>query len=317
VRIVACGRLERRLRVSGEGRNLNGGQDVTDDNVIVLYGTPATVAALSSVQGYSTLAFQLADTRPAAVAATIAVVRNQLERVPGFAGFVELPQVRAAGDWPGKAESEQFADFFYVITALALLSALVLIANTMSTLVAEETSEIGIMKAVGGRRHQIALVYFRTAALLGALGTVVGIALGVIGSNMLARYLGSTFFAIDVGFGVDAGVLLASVLVGVLGPPLAAIPAIRRGVRVDLRAALEATGSAVGGQDTTDRLLRRIRFLPRPAQIGLRGVARRKRRSRDRIDGRASPSGTCSPCWGSRLPSRRRRMPGGAGTEGT
>jgi len=279
VRIVVADGSERRLRVSGEGRNLNGGQDVTEDNVIVLYGTPATVAALSGVQGYSTLAFRLADTRPVAAAATIAAVRERLESVPGFTGFVELPQVRAAGDWPGKAEFDQFANFFYVITALALLSAFVLIANTMSTLVAEETSEIGIMKAVGGRRRQIALVYFRTAALLGALGTVVGIALGVIGSNLLVRYLGATFFAIDVGFGVDAGVLLASVLVGVLGPPLAAIPAIRRGVRVDLRAALEATGSAVGGQDTTDRLLRRIRFLPRTAQIGLRGVARRKRRS--------------------------------------
>jgi len=43
--------------------------------------------------------------------------------------------------------------FLYVITLLALLSALVLISNTMTALVAEQTSEIGIMKAVGGRRR--------------------------------------------------------------------------------------------------------------------------------------------------------------------
>ena len=35
----------------------------------------------------------------------------------------------------------------------------------------------------------------------------------------------------------------------------------------------------VGGQDAADRLLRRVRFLPRTAQIGLRNVARRRRRS--------------------------------------
>ena len=37
--------------------------------------------------------------------------------------------------------------------------------------------------------------------------------------------------------------------------------------------------SAVGGQDAGDRLLARVRFLPRSAQIGLRSVGRRRRRS--------------------------------------
>jgi putative ABC transport system permease protein len=67
--------------------------------------------------------------------------------------------------------------------------------------------------------------------------------------------------------------VLISALVGLLGPPLAALPAIRRAVRVPLRDALEATGSAVDGQDAGERLLRRVRFLPRPAQIGLRSLS--------------------------------------------
>jgi putative ABC transport system permease protein len=279
VRLIATDGSVRRLQVSGEARNLNGGQDVTSDSVVVLYATTDTVASLSGVDGYQSLAFRLDDTRPAAVASTIAALRRELADVPGFTGFTWLPEVRAAGDWPGKADFEAFADFFYVITVLALLSAFVLIANTMTTLVAEQTAEIGTMKAVGGRRRQIAAVYVRTALLLGALGTIVGILLGVALSNVLIRYLGSTFFAIDVAFGVDATILVASVLVGVLGPPLAALPAIRRAVRVPLREALEATGSAVGSQDAGDRLLRRVRFLPRTMQIGLRNVGRRRRRS--------------------------------------
>jgi putative ABC transport system permease protein len=90
---------------------------------------------------------------------------------------------------------------------------------------------------------------------------------------------GSAFWAIDVGFGVDPVVLLISLLVGLLAPPLAALPAIRRALRVDLREALEASGSALGGQDAADRALRRAGFLPRVMQIGLRNVGRRKRRS--------------------------------------
>src|SRR5271165_522828 len=123
----------------------------------------------------------------------------------------------------------------------------------------------GARDAVGGRRRQIAAVYLKTALLLGGLGTVAGIVLGAVLAYILTRFLGSTLFAVGVGFGIDWPIVLASALVGLLGPPLAAPPAIRRAVRVPVRDALEATGSAAGGQDAGDRLLRRVRFLPRPA----------------------------------------------------
>jgi putative ABC transport system permease protein len=64
-----------------------------------------------------------------------------------------------------------------------------------------------------------------------------------------------------------------------IGPPLAALPAIRRASRLPVHEALQATGSAMGGQGRLDALLRHVSFLPRSTQIGLRGVARRKRRT--------------------------------------
>ena len=265
--------------VSGRGRSLPGGEWVQDQDVIVLYAPTATVAALSGEAGYGALALRLREWSPTAGAEAVAEVRRYLDTVPGFVGFSELAEARAPGDWPGKAESEAFGEFLSVITLLALLSALVLISNTMTTLVAEQTGEIGIMRAVGARRRQIAGVYLQTALLLGLLGALVGIALGTALSSLLAAYFGSTFWAVDVGPGVDPTVLGASALIGLLVPPLAALPAIRRGVRVDLREALESTGSAVGTQDAADRVIRRAHFLPRTMQIGLRGVGRRRRRS--------------------------------------
>jgi putative ABC transport system permease protein len=276
-RLVGPSGAEGKLPISGEATNLDGGRLVADDDVVVLYATAETVAALSGERGYGELAFRLQDT--SAAGSTLQVVRESLAAMPGFTGFSGLPEVRAPGDWPGKEDSDLFVDFFGVITLLALLSALVLISNTMTTLVSEQTGEIGIMRALGARRRQVALVYLKTALLLGAIGMLVGIALGVLLSNLLASFFGSTFFAIDVGFGVDLTVVFVAAPIGVLGPALAALPAIRRGTRVDLREALESTGSAVGSQDAGDRLLRRVRFLPRTMQIGLRGVGRRKRRT--------------------------------------
>ena len=278
VRIIGADGIARRLRVSGEGRNLDGGQDAAANGVIVFYATVQTVASLSHVNGFDTLAFRLTDTRPAAVRATVTAVRDTLAAVPGFSGFNDLPVVRPAGDWPGKSSFDTFTKFFYVITLLALLAALVLISNTISALVGEQTSEIGMMRALGGRRRQIAAVYLKTALLLGACGTVFGVVFGLAIANLLVRAFGNTF-AVNTGFGVAAWVLLVSLLVGLLAPPLAALPSIRRAVRLPLRDALHAAGSATGSQDAGDRLLRRIRFLPRTTQIGLRNVGRRRRRS--------------------------------------
>jgi putative ABC transport system permease protein len=267
------------LPVSGTGRNIDGGERVQDEDTIVLYATSTTVERLSGEPGYGRLAFLLDDNGPFAATQTLEEVRGYLRTVPGFAGFSDLPDVRSPGDWPGKEEVEKTTDFVSVITLMALLSALVLTSNTISTLVAEQTGEIGIMRAVGARRRQVALVYLRTVLLLGALGALVGVALGIVLANALAGYFGSEFWALDVGFGVDTTLVIASLVIGLLGPALAALPAIRRASKTDLREALEATGSAVGGQDAPDRMLRRARFLPRTMQIGLRSAVRRRRRS--------------------------------------
>ena len=270
---------EQQLTVTGRGRTLPGGEQVQDEDVIVLYATVPTVVDLGADPGYTSLAFLLEDPRGPAAEAAVEAIRQQLATVPGFTGFSDLPDVRAPGDWPAKTDTEQFAQLLGIITALALLSAVVLIANTMSTLIAEQTRQIAVMRAIGARRRDVAAIYLRTTGVLGVLGAAVGSVLGLLLANALASSFGSQFWAIDVPFGVDGVVLAASLALGIAAPPLAALPAIRRGVRVDLRDGLEATGSATGAEGRSDAVLRRATFLPRPAQIGLRSIGRRKRRT--------------------------------------
>lgn len=279
LRVLAGGAGERTFTISGQARSLPGGEAVQDDKIIVLYAPIGTVAALGGHAGYDHLALRLHDPDPAAAAATVAAVRERLEAFPGFSGLSDLPAVRSPGDWPGKADTESFAKLLGVITVLALLSAVVLISNTMTTLISDQIREIAILRALGARRRQVALIYLRTSALLGLLGALSGAVLGVALSSALARYFGSQFWAVDVPPGVDPAVLLIGVVLGLVIPPLAALPAIRRGLRLDLREALDATGSGIGPQGTLDRLVRRATALPRVVQIGLRNVGRRKRRS--------------------------------------
>jgi putative ABC transport system permease protein len=271
----------RTLPVSGVARTLLGGATAAAgvDGFATFYAPTATVWALSGAPGYTSFRVRLHDTSPAAVERTVAAVSSQLRSVEGFGGFTGVPQVRAPGDYPGKAFFDQLAGLLRVVTMLALLSALVLLANTMTTLIGEQTAQIAAMKAIGGTRRQIARIYRRTALLLGLLGAVPGVLLGLLLAHVLTGYLAGMFYGLEPAFAVALPVVAAALAVGLLGPPLAAMPAIRRAARLPLADALQASGSALGGQGRLDALLRRASFLPRAAQIGLRGAGRRKRRT--------------------------------------
>ena len=278
-RLIAADGSVRSLRISGVGRNLTDGEDDPSNAWITFYSTPQTVAALSGAPGYTTLGFRLRDNSRPAAERTVAAVRDQLRATTTFTAFDDLPQIQEPGTYPGKDGFESMAGLFNVITLLALLTALVLVSNTMTTLVGEQTGEIAAMKAIGARRRDIRRVYLRTALLLGVIGAVVGTGLGVLLANAIVGLFASEFFYIDAAFGVSVPVLVGSLGLGLIAPPLAALPAIRRAARLPLSEALQASGSAVGGQGRLDAALRRVRGVPRSVQIGLRSVGRRKRRA--------------------------------------
>jgi len=280
IRILGIGDRTLTVPLSGVARNLMiGGQQAAANNLVVLYSTPALITRLGGNPGFSSLEFRLRNTSTAAADRTVKRIKTYLTENTSFKGFSDLPAIRKAGTYPGKDFFDQIASLMNVFTVLALLSALVLIANTMTTLIGEQRREIGVMKAIGGTRRQIRRIYLRTALLLGAIGSLIGVGLGVVIANAIVGYFGSSFFAITPGFGVVVPVIVASAMLGLVAPPLAALPAIRRGARLNVREGLEEVPALVGGQALLDRALRRLGFLPRTAQIGLRSVTRRSRRS--------------------------------------
>jgi putative ABC transport system permease protein len=278
IRILGVGGRVLTIPVSGVARNMIGDQAALGLNSVVLFSTPGLIARLGADPGYSSIEFRLADTSRPAADRTVAATRSYLTTYTSFTGFSDLPQIRKPGTYPLQDFFEQLASIMTAFTVLAMFAGLVLIANTMTTLIGEQRREIGVMKAIGGTRTQIRRVYLRTALLLGAAGSLIGAGLGLLVANAVVRFFGN-FFGISPGFAVSIPVVIASVVVGLIAPPLAALPAIRRGSRLSVREGLEEVPALRGGQAAVDRLLRRITFLPRTAQIGVRSVTRRARRS--------------------------------------
>jgi putative ABC transport system permease protein len=280
---AASGRLVP-LRVTGTGINLAATPGANGSTTPVFYATPATVEALRGVRGYNYLGFRLTDDSTAGQNRVITEVRAYLTAQTGTDPITSLPMVRAPGQWPGQSSFEHIMVLLYVITGLAFLSALFLIAATMNTLIAEQASEIAILKTLGGRRRQIRGIILRTAAMLGAGGAVLGTLIGIAIAYLLAQYFAEKFIDVSFGFGIAVGVVLASFLLGPALAVAASLPALRRALRRPVADTLAGQAASGYGAGRLDRLVARSGLLsgtalPGSVRMGVRNALRQKRRS--------------------------------------
>ena len=275
---TATGAAER-LRVTGTGRSLATSPNANGGNSAVFYAAVPTVRALAGASGYNYLAFRLNDDSPAAQTATIAAIRRYLTAQTGPSPFTGLPTTRAAGTWPGQSTFNQLITLFLLITVMAVACALFLIATTMNTMVVEQANEIAILKALGGRRRQIAGVVLRTSAALGAAGSVAGTAIGIVVAYLLTRHLAAQLFSVPTGFAISAPVVAASLLAGPVLAMLASLPGLRRAVRRPVADVLDNRSLLDYGTGRLDRILARTRLLSGPTRMGVRNTLRRKRRT--------------------------------------
>jgi putative ABC transport system permease protein len=123
---------------------------------------------------------------------------------------------------------------------LLLSGALVL--NLMTALMASQVRQIGVMKAVGGSRAQIALIYFAQALVLGIAAIAVAIVPGLWGGRAICRAM-AVFLNFDLAsFAVPPWVFACICLTGLLAPLLSAAWPVWKGTKVNVREALTDYG---------------------------------------------------------------------------
>lgn len=156
-------------------------------------------------------------------------------------------QVRAMGltiDDEDRQRAEQAGAAVAVVTgALALLAALICalaavnIGQTLFAALRARAREIGVMRAVGATRRQIATMVLLEAAMVGALGgltgTVLARALALAIDALARRALPELPFQPETFFSFPLPLLLAGILLGMLAAVLGALLPARAAARLE------------------------------------------------------------------------------------
>jgi putative ABC transport system permease protein len=132
---------------------------------------------------------------------------------------VERPTFRNA------AVEKMLRSFQVNLTALSMIALFVgmfLIYNTLSSAVVERRKDIAIMRAVGAGRGAIASVFLVEGLVVGAIGTVVGIPLGVLLSRLTLHIVSQTLVSLYLVVAIQRLMISPAIVITALGIGLGA-----------------------------------------------------------------------------------------------
>lgn len=212
---------------------------------------------------------------PAGVAEIAKDVRRRIENSGRIVFWTYLPE-------PGKHPADlAVQSLLVVLSALGGLSVFAsgfLVVNTISALLAQHLRQIGVLKSIGATSGAIAMMYMLMVLLYGALALLIAIPAASYGASDFSTGVARFFNTDIVNAGVPADVVLLHVAVGLIVPMVAGLQPVLAGSRITVLQALNSAGSGADRVGWFDRLLARIRGLPRPLMLSLRNTFRRKGR---------------------------------------
>ena len=186
---------------------------------------------------------------------------------------------------PNEHWGKQFFDGLNLILQLlalvSLLMSVVLVYNTLSALITEQTHQIGVMKALGGSTGTIVKVYLTGVLAYGLMALFVSLPLGAWVAHSAAAYFLDIFNIDHSTFQYSSRALLIQTAAALGVPLTAALIPVFRGALITVRQAIASYG--IGGNfggNPFDRLIERFgtRFLSPPHAMALSNMFRRKGR---------------------------------------
>jgi putative ABC transport system permease protein len=129
------------------------------------------------------------------------------------------------------SQINQLLGLIYVMLALAVVIALIGIANTLALSIYERTRELGLLRAVGMSRRQLRSTVRWESVIIALLGTFLGLAIGLFFGWAVVQALKDQGFT---KFAPPGAQLLLVVIIGGFAGVVAAIGPARRAAKLDV-----------------------------------------------------------------------------------
>jgi putative ABC transport system permease protein len=164
---------------------------------------------------------------------------------------------------PSRHWGRSFMDGFILVqemlAVICVVISVVLVFNTLSNLITQQTNQIGILKAVGGRNRTIVAAYLVSALIYGMMALVIALPLGAIVAFSVTRTF-LDWFNIDFNqFQFSRQAVLFQVLAALAAPLIAGYPPVQKGANITVREAIASYGLGGDFRSTwIDRLVEGI-----------------------------------------------------------
>jgi putative ABC transport system permease protein len=168
-----------------------------------------------------------------------------------------------------------------ILAVVSLLTSVIIVINTTTAIITQQTDQIGVIKALGGTTQDVAKVYLAGVLIFGLLALLIALPAGMLMAYFTTQQLLKLFNIDYVTFQWSTRAIVWQVLAAILAPLLAALWPVARGAAISVREALASYG--LGGDFGFSRFDRGVellaeRVLPSPYTIALGNLFRRKGR---------------------------------------
>jgi putative ABC transport system permease protein len=168
-----------------------------------------------------------------------------------------------------------------VLAVISMLLSVVLVLNTLTAVITQQTNQIGIMKAIGGSSFNITKVYLAVVLVYGLLSLLIAFPLAAMASFRVSQWFLGLYNIDYESYSPSNRILIFEAVAALVVPLLGALWPILKAASITVRQAIASYG--LGGDFSTswiDRLVEQIgrRFLVSYNAMALSNTFRRKGR---------------------------------------
>jgi putative ABC transport system permease protein len=169
-----------------------------------------------------------------------------------------------------------------ILAVVSVFTSVVLVLNTLTAIITQQTNQIGIIKAIGGKTGLIVRVYLTGVFIYGLLALIISLPLGALLAYGLTKWWLNLFNIDYETFQVSSRAISYQVAAAIIAPLLAALWPVLSGAALTVREAIASYGLGSGrfGTNWFDRGVEHFgrRALSAPYAVALGNMFRRKGR---------------------------------------